>query len=120
MGHRSRQRGGQPRFAYIEITTRNGIGPYRQVSPGTYSFKSLPFIIAKDFYRPRYVDKTPNGIKDYRSTIHWDPFVVTGKDGKAVVSFYASDRPNNYTIIMEGSDMNGNIGSIVQKFSQKY
>jgi len=108
-----------PPYAYIEITTRDGMGPYRQVTAGTYTFKPLPFVVAKDFYRPRYVDKTPNAIKDFRSTIHWDPLVITDKNGNAIVSFYASDRPNNYTVIIEGSDMNGNIGTVVQRLGGK-
>jgi len=108
-----------PPYAYIEITTRDGAGPYRQVTAGTYTFKPLPFVVAKDFYRPRYVDKTPNAIKDFRSTIHWDPLVITDKNGNATVSFYASDKPNNYTVVMEGSDMNGNIGSVVQRLGVK-
>jgi hypothetical protein len=108
-----------PPYAYIEITTRDGMGPYRQVTAGTYTFKPLPFVVAKNFYRPRYINKTPDAIKDYRSTIHWNPLVITDKEGKATVSFYASDRPNNYTVVMEGSDMNGNIGSVVQRLGGK-
>jgi len=104
-------------YAFIEITTRNGVGKFRQVSPGTYSFKPIPFVVAKEFYKPRYVDKAPNALKDLRSTIHWEPLVITDKDGKATVSFYASDKPNNYMVVMEGSDMKGNIGSIEQKIT---
>ncbi len=106
-----------PPFVYIEITTRNGYGPYLKVAPGTTNYRPLPFIIAKQFYRPRYVDKTPGAIKDLRSTIHWEPLIITDKEGKAIVSFYASDRPDKYTVIVEGSDMNGNIGSVVAKLT---
>jgi hypothetical protein len=102
---------------YIEITTRTGMGPYRQVSPGTYIYKPVQFAITRQFYRPRYTVKTPDVLKDQRSTIHWEPLVITDKEGKAAVSFFTSDKPSNYTIIMEGSDMNGNIGSIRQKIS---
>ncbi len=104
-------------YAYIEITTRKGIGPYRRQASGTDDYKPLPFIIAKNFYRPRYLPKSFAVIKDLRSTIHWDPLVITDKDGQATISFYASDRPGNYNIIIEGSDMHGNIGSIAQKLN---
>ena len=48
---------------------------------------------------------------DTRSTIHWEPNVVTDVNGKAVVSFYSSDRAGTYTVRVEGSDMSGNIGT---------
>jgi len=104
-------------WAFIEITTRTGNGPFMKATPGTYVYKPLPFTMPKDFYQPRYTVKnsTANMGNDLRSTIHWEPNIITDKDGKASVSFYASDRPNNYTVIIEGSDMNGNIGSVVQK-----
>jgi hypothetical protein len=104
-------------WAFIEITTRTANGPFMKATPGTYLYKPLPFTLPKDFYRPRYIIKnnTANMGADLRSTIHWEPNVVTDKDGKATVSFYVSDRPNNYTVIIEGSDMNGNIGSVAQK-----
>jgi hypothetical protein len=98
-------------FAYIEITTKSGKGPYEMRIPGTYTYKPMPFILPKEFYRPRYVaaSKTSTGT-DLRSTIHWEPNIITDKDGKASVSFYSADTPGTYSIIMEGSDMNGNIG----------
>jgi hypothetical protein len=37
--------------------------------------------------------------------------VLTDKNGKARISFYTADKPGTYTLILEGSDMNGNIGS---------
>jgi len=104
-------------FAFIEITTRGGYGPFRKISPGTTNYRPLSFIIPKQFYRPRYTDKKPGALKDLRSTIHWEPLIITDKDGKATVSFYASDKPSNYTLIMEGGDMNGNIGSIMYKLA---
>lgn len=66
----------------------------------------------KQFYCPKYTVKNSNqGIgTDMRSTIHWEPYLKTDENGKANVSFYSADNPGTYTIILEGSDMNGNIG----------
>ena len=47
---------------------------------------------------------------DLRSTIHWEPNVITDKDGKATVSFFSADKPADYTVIMEGTDLNGSLG----------
>jgi uncharacterized protein YfaS (alpha-2-macroglobulin family) len=45
-----------------------------------------------------------------RPTIHWEPNLITDKNGKASLSFFAADKPGSYTVIIEGTDMNGNFG----------
>lgn len=97
---------------YLEITTRSKKGPFMQVTPGTYLFKTIPFSVAKQFYSPKYTIKNKASAMgtDMRSTIFWEPNVITDKEGKATVSFYSADKSSNYTVIMEGSDMNGQLG----------
>jgi hypothetical protein len=104
--------------ASIEITTRAGNGPFTQRANGIYVYKPLKSTLPKDFYRPRYpVKDKPVKYADLRSTIHWQPSVITGKDGQATVSFYAADKPTTYTITFEGSDLNGNVGHQTQKIT---
>ena len=107
--------GSAPRYsadAWLEITTRSKQGPFMKVTPGTYLHKALPFTLAKQFYRPRYT--TSNRDKgmgtDLRSTLHWEPNVITNAAGKATVSFFSADIPANYTVIVEGTDMDGQLG----------
>lgn len=96
---------------YIEITTRNGNGPFMRKTPGVVHFRPMPFAWPREFYRPRYaVAEPPGPARDLRSTIHWEPMVFTDENGEAVVSFYAADRPGSYTIWLEGMDGNGNFG----------
>jgi hypothetical protein len=99
-------------IAAIEITTRSGKGPFVRRTAGTYLYKTLPFTLAKQFYRPRYTVKNI-GIApgtDLRSTIHWEPNVVTDEKGNASVSFFSADKSTGYTIILEGTDLEGNLG----------
>jgi len=109
--------GANPDPVFIEVTTFGGNGAFINKTPNMAVYMPLPFTLPKQFYRPRYTvnNKTANAGNDLRSTIHWEPNIITDKNGKATISFYASDRPNSYTVIMEGSDMKGNIGSVVQK-----
>jgi hypothetical protein len=106
---------GQSDFAFIEITTRSGHGPLIDNTPGMYLYKPLAITWPAKFYKPKYNIKDTLHMRDYRSTIDWEPNIITDRDGKATVSFYAADKPSTYTIIMEGGDANGNIGYKRQK-----
>ncbi|RKR81472.1 carboxypeptidase family protein [Mucilaginibacter gracilis] len=98
-------------IAYLEITTRAGNGPFIQRATGIYIYKPLPIAEYKQFYKPRYpVKDAPRTYSDLRSTIHWEPNVITTKNGTSTIGFYAADKPTHYTIILEGSDMSGRVG----------
>ncbi len=104
-------------IAFVEITTRGGHGPIIDNTPGMYLYKPLPLSLPKKFYSPRYAVKNKDTVKDYRSTIFWAPNVLTDKEGKATVSFYAADKNGTYAVIIEGTDGNGAIGSKRSKIS---
>ncbi|MGZ3755399.1 MAG: hypothetical protein ACXVAY_16275 [Mucilaginibacter sp.] len=108
-------------FAYLEITTRAKQGPFMKVVPGTYLYKTLAFTLPRQFYCPKYTVKTKNTAigTDLRSTIYWAPNIITDKEGKAVVSFYSADRAGNYTVTIEGTDMDGDLGYRQQKIKIK-
>jgi hypothetical protein len=97
--------------AFIEITTRGGHGPLIDNTPGMYLYRPLALSWPKQFYKPKYaVNDTTKHLPDLRSTIAWEPNIITDADGKATIWFYAADKPTTYTIIMEGTDSNGNLG----------
>jgi len=79
--------------------------PGEQV-PGIYQSKyNIPkFEVAKEFYKPLYDTemKRKSTIPDLRKTIHWDPDVKIGPDGKVHVEFYNGDRYTNIKCILEG------------------
>ena len=99
-------------IAYLEITSRSGNGPFMRYTPGTYLYKPLSFSQTKQFYTPRYTIKEKDKMPDLRSTIYWNPIIITDANGKANISFFGNSVPGNYTISLEGTDMNGNIGSV--------
>ena len=105
-------------FAYLEITTRSGQGPDQRNTAG-YSFKSLPrFSKPAQFYSPRYpVKDSSNHDTDLRALLYWDPNITTDSTGKAVVWFYAADKPIDYTITLQGCDIYGNLGSRTSKIN---
>lgn len=101
----------QIKYAFIEITTRSGQGLTYKSKPGVAVLKPLPITFPKQFYSPKYTTANINSpIIDYRSTIHWDSNVYSDENGNGFTSFYAADRPGTYTVIVQGSNMNGLIG----------
>jgi hypothetical protein len=102
---------GPPDIAFVEITTRSGGGPDVGGIPGMYLYKPLPISWPKAFYKPKYsVKDPPNKRLDLRSTIDWEPNIVTDANGEARIWFYTADKPSTYTITVEGTDMNGHLG----------
>jgi hypothetical protein len=86
-------------------------------TPGTYLHKPLAFTLPRRFYSPKYTvkNKTTAMGTDMRSTIHWEPNIITDKNGKATVSFYSADKPSAYTVTIEGINVDGGAGYIRQK-----
>ncbi|HTD99862.1 MAG TPA: hypothetical protein VK668_11285 [Mucilaginibacter sp.] len=97
-------------IAFVEITTRSGHGPAIDNTIGVYLYKPLAISRPTQFYKPRYAVKDTTHKTDLRSTIDWEPNINTNKDGIASVSFYAADNASAYNIMIEGTDMMGNIG----------
>ena len=101
----------QSDIAFVEITTRSGGGPDISNIPGMYLYKPSPITRPKQFYKPKYAIKdTTRNSPDLRSTIDWEPNITTDANGKATVSFFIADKASTYTLIMEGTDLNGNLG----------
>lgn len=95
---------------YLEITTYGGSGAFLKKVPGVAIYKPLPFTLPKQFYRPKYIAKSPVNGTDQRSTIHWEPNIITDTAGCATISFYSADKPGTYSVVIQGTDLNGQLG----------
>lgn len=100
---------------FIEITTKTGEGPFMKKTPGIYLYKPLVPVIAKQFYSPKYTSPgQENVFPDLRSTIYWNPDIITDKKGEAEVSFYTSESKSSYLIVLQGTDLTGRFGVLYQ------
>lgn len=71
----------------------------------------------RHFYVPKYAGpKTSLQVTDYRTTIYWNPIVLTDKDGKGSFEFYNSDDKGPYRVVLEGIDANGNVARSVYDY----
>lgn len=81
-------------------------------SPGVHAFKYPGFYTAREFYSPKYdVPHDSHRLEDVRTTLYWNPRVRTDKNGKASVSFFASDVASRYAVVVEGISRDGYPGS---------
>lgn len=105
----------------IVITTKRGITRRLDYTPkGILTIQPRGLYINKEFYKPEYeVKTTQNFNKDLRTTIHWEPNIVTDNEGQANFSFYTADEPGQYSIVIEGIDLEGRIGRKVIEFEVK-
>jgi hypothetical protein len=86
----------------------------KTISPGLLYFMANGFYKARNFYSPVYEGAT--GTKnepDARTTIYWNPDIVTDKDGNASFDFFNADNKGIYRLVIEGIDEAGNIGRSV-------
>jgi hypothetical protein len=58
---------------------------------------------ARTFYTPGYDVKKPEYEKpDLRTTIHWEPDVLTDEEGNATISFFNADSKTIIKVDVEG------------------
>lgn len=75
----------------------------------------LGFQAERSFYLPKYTPTSAPGI-DLRTTVYWNPDVITDDTGKASFQFYNADGLGTYKAVVEGIDENGNIGRGVHRY----
>jgi hypothetical protein len=81
-----------------------------EFAPGGYNTTRI-------FYAPRYDNPAGSSVgTDLRSTIYWNPAVLTDKSGNASFEFFNADGTGTYKAIIEGIDKDGNIGRYVYHY----
>ena len=65
----------------------------------------------REFYSPNYqFDKQTELRNDFRTTVFWEPALITDKSGKAEITFYNTDEVSSFKTIVEGIGIEGSIG----------
>ena len=72
----------------------------------------------REFYSPLYETEAQaaSRLPDFRNLLYWAPDVITGKDGRAVLTFYTGDVKGKYIGVIEGMGADGKAGSITLGF----
>ena len=68
------------------------------------------FSVASEFYHPDYrKHKLPEGQKDYRRTLYWNPNLQLDENGEARVTFYNNSRTTSLSVEAEGQAADGTL-----------
>jgi TonB-dependent SusC/RagA subfamily outer membrane receptor len=100
----------------IKTIKNKSIPINKTMAPGLITYAPKGFYKARTFYSPVYGGSTPNAVPDDRSTIYWNPDLVTDKDGSTSFDYFNADGKGDYRVIIEGIDENGNLGRSVYTY----
>lgn len=109
----------EPGGALVITTRRTGDPKYvtSTMPSGLITYPFRGFHVARVFYSPKYDHpKTPGEPFDPRSTIYWNPNIITGADGKASFEYYNADTKGTYRVVVEGIDDDGKLGRAVYRY----
>ena len=86
-------------------------------TPGMVVVEPKGYSLIKEFYSPNYEVEGAANIDDHRSTIYWNPNIVTSKNGTANITFFNANEPGLYRIVVEGMDLRGNLSHATYEYS---
>ena len=82
-------------------------------------FYPLGYVKERKFYEPKYNTPESKNTNDYRTTIYWNPEIRVTKKGQVDLEFYNGDGNGKYKVVVEGNDMEGNVGRKVFYYDVK-
>ncbi|MDB5006673.1 MAG: hypothetical protein JWP45_1066 [Mucilaginibacter sp.] len=103
--------------------TKISLSELKQLIPqqNDLTFTPKGYAVVRTFYIPRYDGPRASQTNrvDTRSTIYWNPNVVTDKTGAATMEYFNGDGTGTYRAIIEGIDKDGNIGRQIYNYTVK-
>ncbi|WP_313154779.1 carboxypeptidase-like regulatory domain-containing protein [Sphingobacterium multivorum] len=98
----------------IVITSKSGDAISSAYTPtGIVTITPKGLYVPRTFFKPQYDATIQNKLtRDLRTTIAWEPNLITPKDGKTHFEFFTSDEPGTYKLTVEGISMDGKIAHL--------
>ncbi len=94
----------------IIITSNSGAASYNYTPKGILTYQPKGLHLNRTFYKPIYeVESSQTLQNDWRSTIHWEPNIITDEEGRATFDFFTSDAKGTYILIIEGITLDGRL-----------
>lgn len=95
-------------------TKKGGIGNWKssETSPLTKA-QLIGYTSYKEFYSPKYDSKLTEEIADFRTTLFWEPYLISTKNNPSFhIEFYNNDNSKKFRVILEGINSEGKITRI--------
>ncbi|WP_225871005.1 carboxypeptidase regulatory-like domain-containing protein [Pedobacter frigiditerrae] len=83
------------------------------------NFTPMGYAKEREFYSPKYIPNAIPTSSDLRTTIYWNPKLMTDDNGNISFEFFNADGRGSYRAVVEGFDKNGNIGRAVYRYTVK-
>lgn len=102
--------------------TKISMEEFRKMLPEANLLKFRPkgFSKQREFYSPKYVNAANTyNFNDLRTTVYWNPKVLTTATGPLALEYYNADGNGTYRAVIEGIDKNGNVSRSVYRYTVK-
>lgn len=101
----------------IAIYTRKGTDG-RKASPDSKGLENTVlggYSRFKEFYSPSYEQPNENPDRDIRTTLYWNPFILTNRQNPRVrIQFYNNDISKKLKLVLEGVNSDGKMTRVVK------
>ena len=78
---------------------------------GLLTFSAKGYAPERQFYSPKYDHpQADHQQRDVRSTIYWNPNILTNNGENSDITFFTAEKPGTYRFIIEGVDEYGRLG----------
>jgi len=102
------------------ITYKGDLGGYI-LDPHSTVVDYEGLAMQREFYNPTYPTEEASAthLPDFRNVLYWTPDIPMDGKGHGTLSFYSSDLPGKYVVVVEGLTGDGSAGSGMATFEVK-
>ena len=100
----------------VAVYTRRGDDVKSETGKGLTNNTISGYTAIREFYSPNYgTFKSENDKKDIRTTLYWNPQVVTTSQmNKVTLTFYNNDVTQSFRVVIEGMTKDGRLAHVEQ------
>ena len=74
---------------------------------------AIGYTAQKEFYSHNYVTTIMNDVQDIRSTLYWNPMILTTAENHIIkIPFYNNDVTQSFRVVVEGVSADGKLTRI--------
>jgi len=102
----------------VSFMTYDGRMDGFEIDPKAVTLEYQGLQLQREFYSPSYETKEQieNRTPDFRNVLFWSPDIHS-ENKNTPISFYTSDKPGKYNVVVQGLSVNGMSGSKIMSFS---